>query len=599
MKNKIFKSILLLSLLAISIVAVLYYKYPRNPLKFNITLLVHSDGNCTVNYGSKLVEYVNANALVYPLHKADKFQTLTITLPPSIEGTKLKMEFDQSIDSILLTDISFQKTDTEKIFFKANTLSNQITSYENKTKCSRVNNGVLLLGNGHKIAFEISSLEGALQELYYTKQYYMLRICAVVFFILSLLVVIYIALFDILKISKQAMFIQKTYVLVFGLLLLIPFIFTVIGKQNHDANKENRNKNQFPSFSFAHFSKFLPGIIAYVDDNFGGRETLIALNTALKTNVFETKVIGDKVISGKDNWLFYNAKFIKSYNVNSTPFTEAELKDFAINQLYLQAWLKLQHIDYYFFLPPSAMSIYPEMLPSWYKKCNKYTKREQIIHYLKKHTNIPLIVVDDYLKSKKKYHQLYYKSDSHWNYFGAFYAYEYLIKQLKTKYPSIPSTPPLERNTLTTKDFNTGDLLKMAGITGEFCEPDTIVSPSHPDFNYFDEQTGKFIPLPKHKTAHDPSVNYVLITQHNTLKNAPSLVMYRDSYAGALLMHVSNHFKSAYFVWDAVINPTLKPNKGTDIFIYEVVEHQLNSMKPIAKEIKETVDKSGIKIKIP
>jgi alginate O-acetyltransferase complex protein AlgJ len=598
MKNKILKSILLLSLLSASIIGVIQYKYPRKPLTFNITLLLKSNGNCTINYGSKLVEYVNGNAIKHHLYKADTLQTLSITLPQTIEGTKLKMEFDQTIDSVWVTAISFQKSETEILFFNAKNLINTLSSYENKTQVTSFKNGVLLLGKGNKIAVEIASLDSVLQQLYYSNQYYTLRILSVVFFILSLVLLLYVALFDIFGITKKAFVMQKIYVLVFGVLLLIPFIFSIIAKQNNNANKENRNKNQFPTFTIAHFSKFLPGIIAYVDDNFGGRETLIELNTTLKTNIFEAKVIGDKVISGKDNWLFYNAKFIKSYNVNSTPFTEAELKEFALNQLYLQAWLKLQHIDYYFFLPPSAMTIYPEMLPSWYKKCHKFTKREQIINYLKQHTNIPIIVPDHYLKSKKNKHQLYYKSDSHWNYFGAYYAFEYLIQQLKTKYPGIPHTRPLESNVLSPKDFNTGDLLKMAGITGEFCETDTIVSPTHPDFKYYDEKTAQFIPINHDKTAHDPSINYVLITQHNALKNAPQLVMYRDSYAGALLMHMANHFKSAYFVWDAVINPQLKPKKGTDIFIYEVVEHQLNSLKPIAKEIKAEVDKNGIKINI-
>ena len=98
------------------------------------------------------------------------------------------------------------------------------------------------------------------------------------------------------------------------------------------------------------------------------------------------------------------------------------------------------------------------------------------------------------------------------------------------------------------------------------------------------------------KIKHDPTTNYVLKTQHKTNKNGAKMVMYRDSYMNAVLMHLSNHFSETTYVWDEIVQPQFRPNKGTDIFIFEVVEHQMPGVKQIAQEIKDEVKRSGIKL---
>ena len=422
------------------------------------------------------------------------------------------------------------------------------------------------------------------------------RIASIIFFIFSLSISIYTLLFIFLKISKHFSITKIAYVICFGILFLIPFIFSICSSNGNIVNSENRNISKFPHFEIAHFSRFLPGIILYINDNFGGRSELIECNKILKKRIFNTKDYSNKTVAVADNWMFYNPHFVKSYHINSLPLTEDQLKDFAINQLELQAWLKLQNIDYYLFLPPSAMTIYPEKLPNWYKQCYQYTKREQIINYLKLHTDIKVIVVDSFLKSKKKQHQLYFKTDSHWNYFGAYYAYEYLINTLRINHPNIPAiSHHLDDNKFEPRNFTEGDLLKMAGILGEYSEPDTIISPPKTNYKYKGDKYEKYVDV-NIKTSHDPTTNYLLKTKHNSLNTAPNLVMYRDSYLNAMLTHLPNHFNKATFLWDIVIKPEFRPEQDTDIFIYEVTENQMNGIKKTSDSIKEEVKNSGIKI---
>src|SRR5690606_14126495 len=111
--------------------------------------------------------------------------------------------------------------------------------------------------------------------------------------------------------------------------------------------------------------------------------------------------------------------------------TDEQLKKIATTQMERKEWLKLLGMDYYIFIPPMAHSIYPEFLPSTFKKTYPLTKTEQVVDYLQKHTDLKVITVNEHLLKYKKHHLLYYKGDTHWNHYGAFYSYQYLVDYFK------------------------------------------------------------------------------------------------------------------------------------------------------------------------
>lgn len=124
------------------------------------------------------------------------------------------------------------------------------------------------------------------------------------------------------------------------------------------------------------------------------------------------------------------------------PFTEDELKQWKKTLEERKYWLKEQGIDYVFILAPTKALVYQEFLPSALQRAvaekEGITRYEQLTDYLSKNADINFIdLLPPLLEAKKKrdYPLLFYKTDFHWNFYGAFIAYQAIIEELKEFYP--------------------------------------------------------------------------------------------------------------------------------------------------------------------
>lgn len=378
---------------------------------------------------------------------------------------------------------------------------------------------------------------------------------------------------------------NKILIILFFCLLGMSPIFKIF-ESSEQENTEKRIKATFPTFELGSILELPEKFTSYINDNFGGRSSFISINSFVKSKIFKTV---KSVSFGTNGWLYLSNDIMLSIHVNAIPYTEEDLKRIARIQMERKEWLKLQGMDYYLFIPPVAHTIYSEHLPSRLKKGYPLNKREQIIDYLEAHTDIKVIKPYDYLKEKKVRHELYYKTDTHWNPIGGFYAYQYVIDYLRKAYPGIP--PALNESDcyMTIEECTAKDLLDVLKLPMPMNSLDTVFRPKkvYPAF-VVDSNRG-----PK-KNSH-----YIERAFNNADTTLPSILMYRDSYAGYVTRYFPYHFNKIVLLWEDEFRPELTRKERCDIVLFEIAEHLCIFLdKENPTELTEELMKNGIEIKI-
>ena len=105
-------------------------------------------------------------------------------------------------------------------------------------------------------------------------------------------------------------------------------------------------------------------------------------------------------------------------------------------------WLKERGIGYVFAIAPSKAQVYSENLSDQIlnvkNKLNRSTRYDQLISYLQKNCAVPIVDLRGALRAAKNEPPdlpLYYRTDFHWNYYGAFIAYQAIIESIMNAYP--------------------------------------------------------------------------------------------------------------------------------------------------------------------
>ncbi len=128
------------------------------------------------------------------------------------------------------------------------------------------------------------------------------------------------------------------------------------------------------------------------------------------------------------------------------PFSAGELRQWKKALEERKYWLKEQGVEYVFVLVPTKAFVYPEKLPNNLQNRNKgETRYDQLSRFLDTSVDVHFINMLPPLLSAKKeknYPLLFYKTDFHWNFYGAFVAYQTIIDKLREKFPQFNLVHP-------------------------------------------------------------------------------------------------------------------------------------------------------------
>lgn len=338
--------------------------------------------------------------------------------------------------------------------------------------------------------------------------------------------------------------------LVFCCLISLPLIVMLINPKEV-TTAEKRALAPAPKLQITNLQKFQQEFDQYFNDHFGFRQSLVSMNTSLR---YKLKVSSNpNVLIGKQGWLFYTAEKSMDDYQGEVRFTEEELARITRNLKERQDWLSNKGIYSLFLVGPNKQSVYSEYLPE--RIYGQPTRLDQLMAYFKKNADINMIDLRQKIKSHKDELPSYYATDTHWNDYGGYLAYEEVMSQLRNHFPGLKAHN-LSDFKITSKSENLQlDLSGMLSIK----EKDTIVT---------------LEPYFERKTTVQQSDYYQTIVQSDTEKNN-ILVMFRDSFGTAMIPYLSDHFSKSIYITDYHLRDDIIDHEKPNIVIFEIVERNI------------------------
>lgn len=336
-------------------------------------------------------------------------------------------------------------------------------------------------------------------------------------------------------------------------------------------NRENRNYAAFPEIRLAQIDSFPGQFDDYFNDNFHFRGELLDLNNFIKLNLYKESP-HPSVIMGKKGWLFIQ-KYLNSYSSEVT-FSSQELIDF--RNLYTERtqWLKNRGIRNYIFIIPSKFNVYPEYLPNSVYKKSLVSKKEQFIEATRSIDNLKVIDLEPFLldeKTKSPTH-LYYKTDQHWNEYGAFIAYSKIIEVLHNDFPEV-SLVDIDDFVADSIAIPGKSLARIISIEKRISEMDIKVKAKNQKSISVVTENSYTPPI---KFPYKNAFHLEYTTANDSL---PKILVLRDSYAVFLRHLLPESFSKTILIWDNWcyrLNEEIVTKEEPDIYITLIIESNLD-----------------------
>ncbi len=194
---------------------------------------------------------------------------------------------------------------------------------------------------------------------------------------------------------------------------------------------ENRTKASMPESSLLRHrpKKFFKQFSNYFSDRVGFRDQMLLAHTQLYQSLFKETGVG-KVLLGTQDWLFYNDQDVRaSYQIPDAAW-EQKIKVWEKILKRKTEFVANFDAEYHLLIAPNKHSVYPEYLPNALFKRAAPTKRELLVKSLRD-ASYPLTDFTNALEQAKDKRQVYFKTDTHWNDFGAMTAVRLALKNAK------------------------------------------------------------------------------------------------------------------------------------------------------------------------
>ncbi|MGB5820716.1 MAG: hypothetical protein WBG90_14620 [Saonia sp.] len=359
----------------------------------------------------------------------------------------------------------------------------------------------------------------------------------------------------------------RAFIFCFFLLMIIPHLDEIFDKDNTIIT-EKRELTKKPKLDMQNIEAYPKEFESYYNDNFGFRKKMISLSSIIKVKLLKTSPKSDRVIVGKDNWLFYWEEDIQNSYLNKRPFKDSNLGNFGTKLKEINEWSSDRGKTFLVTIYPNKHTIYGDKVPRRFKLLKKEGKRrvDQTYIFLKKN-NINNIEQEKVISKNKGNHPLYLKNDSHWNSLGAYYAYKNIIEKLSLSNNNISKPLKIEDFELEfNRDYRKGDLLNLLGVDNRK--------------GYFKDTYIKFKHSIKRNLRQRENVygnRSVVIDNPNAINNKTAM-FFGDSYSYELFQFLPIHFNKTIFVRSIKLNDKLIEEINPDIIVYGIVERNLENL---------------------
>lgn len=377
----------------------------------------------------------------------------------------------------------------------------------------------------------------------------------------------------------------------YGIKIFAPQTFQ---KLNYDLGE--KTEVEFPEeFHVENYTKQLE---AYYDDNAPFRSTLISwhhkLSGALERvygnylqmpltrliygadsgDFLAPQIVGDIVLLGRENWLFYTGDDSISYYRGTNILEQEQMAIYLDLMVQLQKLCDEKGIQLQFLILPNKEQVYSQYMPSYVIE-DTYRRTDRFVDYVREHSDVPLIYPLQELQQAGSYWQTYHQYDTHWNHAGAYIGTQALYKAL-----GLPTTD-LQNLEVARSAATTSDLLILGGL-------DASQYPAEQDYaiDYRPEVTltevqGDLQPMSIYSARSDCS-------------NDTNFVMIGDSFRCFMIDYLAKDFSHSVITYrETSDNRTDYPMevvesiRNADILVMEAVERYDFKLFPAIEKVIE------------
>jgi len=194
---------------------------------------------------------------------------------------------------------------------------------------------------------------------------------------------------------------------------------------------------------------------------------------------YNTSISHKKAVVGKDGYLFLGNAYSRVIDKTNGKFnyndTDTDIDDWTTKLKKLQNIYEEQGIEFILVIAPNKHSIYSDKLPDNVKYAKGKTITDTTMKYaLKKHIHM-LNLKEDLLKVKNRY-PLYFRTDTHWNNFGAAIGFEETMEFLNITYNKRYTVPIYRTKKISAMPGDLSKFLKIDKILGKYYEDNFQIS---------------------------------------------------------------------------------------------------------------------------
>ncbi len=356
-------------------------------------------------------------------------------------------------------------------------------------------------------------------------------------------------------------------ILFFAIGISLPILWMNAFPIEQNVFTEKRILKPKPAFDFMHINRFFNNYTAYFEDNLGFKKTLSTLNSYYKFKLFRTSSKPDRVIVGKDSWLFSTEPEIAGDYQNLTSYAPSDLIKLKENIEEIENCYKQKNIKFAMIILPTKSSIYPEYLPDFVKRKSKPTKLSQLSQYMKHYPEITFIDMTDSFIKEKKSTELFYQHDIHINYAGGFLAYQTLINTLRKKDSVIE---PMKRSYYYKRlvHIPNADLSNILSLDYKLLNDEWYLDKgAHKTFRKVEPSAYETVPI-QQKTVKTEIKNSKL----------PKAVIYRDSFFNLMMPYFSENFRECIYLWSYEMSQEIIDKEKPDFVILEMTEATIDRL---------------------
>lgn len=353
---------------------------------------------------------------------------------------------------------------------------------------------------------------------------------------------------------------NKVFITVFALLLAVISVANLLAPKKDFSENENRSLAVFPEFSMEALrdGSFTSGVETYLSDHFLFRDAWVSMKSAAEAALLKTSNNG--VFRGRDGYLIdgFDEKSASGFDENLE-----EVKNF------VQMMKTDYGVDVRTIIAPNAAQILSDKLPRFAVTADG----KQLIE--KAATELDGFVdVYDALDSHKDDY-IYYRTDHHWTYLGAYYAYTEYKKSLGM------SVEPIENMDIeTVSDSFFGTTYSRFGFFNGR-NADTFSAPSESVLGSMivtdsKSETFSSIYFPdaldgKDKYMYFLGGNDSIVTVETENRNGKTLLLIKDSYANAFLPYLIGDYEKIIILdmryYQGVVPSLVTQSEVTDILV--------------------------------